>query len=96
MEDTEKITLPPIQHVEPKSNIVKIDLALNPVHSSETYKNGHLSRIKIRQTGAKLNQQIEELKFHKKVRGGKKDWEKADCNLELSQSVGIKEKELKV
>lgn len=24
------------------------------------------------------------------------DWEKADCNLELSQSVGIKEKELKV
>ena len=45
MKDTEKITLPPIQHVEPKSNIVKIDLALNPDHSSETYKNGHLSRI---------------------------------------------------
>jgi hypothetical protein len=33
IEDTEKITLPPIQHVEPKSDIVKIDLALYPVHS---------------------------------------------------------------
>ena len=36
IKDTEKITLPPIQHVEPKSDIVKIDLALNPVHSFET------------------------------------------------------------
>lgn len=33
IKDTEKITLPPIQHVEPKSDIVKIDLALYPVHS---------------------------------------------------------------
>ena len=42
-----------------------------------------------------MNQQIEEVKFHKKIRGRKKDWEKADCNLELSQSVGIKENELR-
>lgn len=30
--DTEKIALPPIEHVEPEGNIVQIYLALNPVH----------------------------------------------------------------
>lgn len=33
-EDTEKTTLPPIQHIKPKSYIVKIDFSLYPVHGS--------------------------------------------------------------
>lgn len=32
--DTEKIALPPIKHVETESDIVEINLALNPVHCS--------------------------------------------------------------
>ena len=34
--DTEEITLPPIQHVESKSDIVKKDLPLNPIHSFQS------------------------------------------------------------
>jgi len=32
IKDTESTTLPPIQHIEPESHIVKVDLALNPIH----------------------------------------------------------------
>lgn len=31
-EHTEEDTLPPIQHVQPKSDIVKVDLPLYPIH----------------------------------------------------------------
>ena len=30
--DTEEVSLPPIKHVEPERDIVKVDFALNPVH----------------------------------------------------------------
>lgn len=31
-QDTEQIAFPPIQHEEPKGDIVKVDLTLNPIH----------------------------------------------------------------
>lgn len=30
--DTEEVSFPPIKHVEPECDIVKVDFALNPVH----------------------------------------------------------------
>jgi hypothetical protein len=38
-EDTEKATLPPIQHEKTKSDIIEVDLTLNPVHSSDPKNN---------------------------------------------------------
>ena len=37
-EDTEKVTLPPIQHEKTESDIIEVDLTLNPVHCSWTWK----------------------------------------------------------
>jgi len=43
--DTEEVSFPPIKHVEPECDIIKVDFALNPVHifwSIPTVRSGRL------------------------------------------------------
>jgi len=56
IKDTESTTLPPIQHIEPKSHIVKVDLALNPIHLflSCTNKFSFLDQSESRQKAPKI------------------------------------------
>ena len=37
--DTEEVSFPPIKHVEPERDIVKVDFSLNPVHIWSTSYN---------------------------------------------------------
>jgi hypothetical protein len=41
--DTEEVALPPVEHVETHGDIIKVDLATNPIHSISFFSSLKLS-----------------------------------------------------